>query len=64
MLVLSRRIGEEIVIDGGIRVTVVEIKGNRIRLGITAPEGVPVDRQEVHQRRQALAGTEGVTVSV
>lgn len=52
MLVLTRRIGEEIVIDGDIRVTVVEVKGNRVRLGISAPPGVSVDRAEVHQRRQ------------
>ncbi len=53
MLVLSRRPGEEIVIDGTIRVTVVEIRGNQVRLGITAPPSVPVDRQEVHDRRSA-----------
>jgi carbon storage regulator len=52
MLVLSRRPGEEIVIAGSIRVTVVEIRGNQVRLGITAPPSVTVDRQEVHQRRQ------------
>jgi carbon storage regulator len=51
MLVLTRRLGEEIVIDGDIRVTVVAIKGNQVRLGITAPKCVTVDRAEVHQRR-------------
>ena len=51
MLVLMRRIGETIVIDGDIHVTVVEVKGDRVRLGITAPSSVPVDRQEVHERR-------------
>jgi carbon storage regulator len=50
MLVLSRRVGEEIVIDGNIRVTVVEVQGNRIRLGITAPPEVAVHREEVHRR--------------
>jgi carbon storage regulator len=52
MLVLSRRPGEEIVIDDTIRVTVVEIRGNQVRLGITAPPSVTVDRQEVHDRRR------------
>lgn len=52
MLVLTRRIGEEIVIDGDIRVTVVAIKGDRIRLGVTAPASVQVDRKEIHDRRQ------------
>lgn len=52
MLVLTRRVGEQIVIDGNIRLTVVSIKGDRIRLGIEAPPSVVVDRQEVHDRRQ------------
>jgi carbon storage regulator len=56
MLVLSRRPGEEIVIDGKIRVAVVEVKGNRVRLGIIAPDGMPVDRREVHERRQRTSG--------
>jgi carbon storage regulator len=51
MLVLTRRIGEEIVIGGEIRVTVVAIKGDRVRLGVRAPNFVRVDRQEVHERR-------------
>lgn len=51
MLVLTRRIGEEIVINGDVRVKVVLIKGDRVRLGIIAPDYVAVDRQEVHQRR-------------
>jgi carbon storage regulator len=46
MLVLSRRSGEEIVIAGDIRVTVVAVKGRRVRLGITAPSSVPVARPE------------------
>ncbi len=53
MLVLSRRVGEQIVIDGSIYVTVVAIKGNTIRLGVTAPESVCVDRAEIHERRRA-----------
>ncbi len=51
MLVLTRRIGETVVIDGGIRITVVAAQGNKIRLGIAAPADVRIDRQEVHQRR-------------
>jgi carbon storage regulator len=51
MLVLTRRIGEEIVIDGSIRVTIVAIQEGRVRLGVTAPEHVRVDRQEIHERR-------------
>ena len=55
MLVLSRRIGEQIVIDGNISVTIVEIKGSQVRLGVTAPKSVRVDREEVHARRQEEA---------
>jgi carbon storage regulator len=51
MLVLTRRIGEEIVIDGAIRVIVLDVRGDRIRLGVCAPVSVRVDRQEVHERR-------------
>ncbi len=50
MLVLTRKTGQEIVIGGDIRITVVAIKGDRVRIGITAPPGVRVDRDEVHQR--------------
>jgi carbon storage regulator len=51
MLVLSRRIGEVIVIDDHIRVYVTAIDGGRVRLGISAPATVRIDRQEVHARR-------------
>ncbi len=51
MLVLSRRIGEQIVIADGICVTVVGVKGNQVRLGVTAPPWVTVDRREVAERR-------------
>jgi carbon storage regulator len=51
MLVLTRRIGETIVIGGNIRVTVVSIQGDRIRLGVSAPTSVPVHREEVHERQ-------------
>ena len=47
VLVLTRRVGEEIVIADGIRVTVVTVKGSQVRLGITAPSSVPVVRQEL-----------------
>ena len=52
MLVLSRRIGEEIVIDGDIRVRVVGVQGGKVRIGVKAPPAVPVHRKEVFRRRQ------------
>jgi carbon storage regulator len=48
MLVLSRKKNESIVIDNNITVTVVEIRGDKVRLGIIAPKDVPVHRQEVY----------------
>jgi carbon storage regulator len=51
MLVLTRRVGEVIVIDNDIRVSVVSVRGERVRLGISAPKFVQVDREEIHERR-------------
>lgn len=61
MLVLSRKVGETIVIDGRIQVHVARISGGRVRLLVDAPQDVPVDRLEVWQdkaeRSRRLAGT-------
>ncbi len=51
MLILSREEGEVIVIAGSIRITVVEIREGRVRLGVEAPQDVIVDREEVWYRR-------------
>ena len=48
MLVLSRKKNETVVVDDTIRITVVEIRGDKVRLGIEAPREVPVHRQEVY----------------
>ena len=55
MLIVTRRIGEELVIDGAIRVRVVAVDGDRVRLGTNAPRSVTVDRLEVHERRGEFA---------
>lgn len=47
MLVLSRKLNERIVIGGNIEITVVQIRGGRIRLGINAPEHLSIRRQEL-----------------
>ena len=52
MLVLSRKVGERIVIDDHIQVTVVSVQGDKVRLGIQAPQHVPVHRQEVYDAIQ------------
>ena len=55
MLVLTRRVGEQIVIDGDIRITVTAVEGHKVRIGIRAPEYVRVDRKEVSERRAEFA---------
>jgi carbon storage regulator len=52
MLILTRRPDEALVIGPDIRITVLGIRGNQVRLGIDAPKDVIVDREEVHQRKQ------------
>jgi len=52
MLILSRKLGESIVIDGRIRVQVVRVEGDVVKLGIEAPGTVPVHRQEVYEEIQ------------
>jgi len=63
MLVLTRRVGEEIVIDGDIHIVVLAVQGERVRVGISAPPTVRVDRQEVHERR-AESGSAPQTIRV
>ena len=53
MLVLTRKSGQDIVLDGGIRITILSVGRDRVRVGIAAPPGVRVDREEV--RRQVAA---------
>jgi carbon storage regulator len=53
MLVLTRRPGEQVVIAGTIRVTLLEAAGNRVRIGITAPPAVSVRRAELQERRRS-----------
>ncbi len=50
MLVLSRRVDESLVIDKDVKITVLDIKGGQVRLGITAPASVKVHREEIFNR--------------
>lgn len=50
MLVLSRKVGETIIINDNITVMIVAIRGDKVRLGVVAPSNVPVHRQEIQER--------------
>ena len=62
MLVLSRKIGERIVINDNITVEVLQILGNRVRIGITAPTGVPILREELVAAPPKAAPSNGQTL--
>lgn len=51
MLVLSRKIGESIIIGDSVRVTIVDIGQGRVKIGVHAPDAVSVDREEIHDRK-------------
>jgi carbon storage regulator len=59
MLVVTRRVGEEIVIGDMIRVRIVAVENKRVKVGITAPSQMTVFREEVHQRLQEFRDCPG-----
>ncbi|MHB1557961.1 MAG: carbon storage regulator CsrA [Isosphaeraceae bacterium] len=63
MLVLSRKKNESIVINGNIRLTVIAIRGNHVRLGIEAPESIGVFREELFARFDENQESEPITES-
>lgn len=67
MLVLTRKLGESIAIDDHIKITVVQIKGKQVRLGIKAPKETKIHREEVYsaiqdQNKEAVTGTQQVSL--
>lgn len=53
MLILTRRIGESIMVGPDVTVTVLGVKGNQVRVGINAPKNVAVHREEIYERIKA-----------
>ena len=58
MLILTRRVGETLVIGDEVTVTVLGVRGNQVRLGVNAPKEVAVHRKEIYQRIQMEKGGE------
>ena len=52
MLILTRRVGETLMIGDSVTITVLGVKGNQVRLGVNAPKDVSVHREEIYQRIQ------------
>lgn len=62
MLILTRRVGESLMIGEEVKVTVLGVKGNQVRIGVNAPKQVAVHREEIYQRiqREKTEGEEPV----
>lgn len=52
MLILTRRVGETLIIGDNIVITVLDVKGNQVRIGINAPKDVSIHREEIYNRIQ------------
>jgi len=64
MLILTRRVGESVVIGEDVTVTVLGVKGNQVRIGINAPKHVAVHREEIFERIKSGRGAaEGATAT-
>ena len=63
MLILTRRVGEALMIGDQVSVTVLGVKGNQVRIGINAPKDVAVHREEIYQKIRKEDGPEGESIT-
>lgn len=61
MLILTRRVGETLMVGDEVTVTVLGVKGNQVRLGVNAPKRVAVHREEIYQRIQGEQQTDAAS---
>lgn len=59
MLILTRRVGETVMIGNDVTVTVLGVKGNQVRVGVNAPKDVAVHREEIYERIKGEEDSEG-----
>lgn len=58
MLILTRKIGESLLVGDDVEITVLNIRGNQVKLGVKAPKEISVHREEIYQRIKALSEEE------
>ena len=60
MLILTRKIGESLIIGDDVEITVLSIRGNQVKLGVNAPKEIAVHRQEIYERIKAAEDSNSV----